>query len=762
MVSATSLASPTAAAPLLSPSAASAAKMNVSALLAKSKPKPPSAGAGAAAEAGGGTVTGGGTGAGADAAHPDSSLAHPLFATRDVFQCVGCLHFGVPCRRCPHGMAQRGTPPEGRLNVMTPVPPPCSHDPVVEVGADKEGGVWEDAMCGLCNGAHIEHSAGVLGPRMCSSCIACTDHTWRRERPGLGIGPAEAVGGRRGTALGLGSRLMLSGGSGIDAFDRIHGQGSWYGAEEPWAVDVDGAGDTYTCNACGVMTVKCRSCDVGMAVVDDDVVDDDGGDGSGGGGGGGVPDGYPDPAAAAAEEERDGLCVLCNGFLEADEEFQKHKSTLRRGPSKLYVFVEPANPWRRHLARLLHNLFPGKMDVSPPETRVDAFAPDSSDDEEPLEAAVARELADIEREEAVKRFMGEKAYEAKQKREREEKQRKEEELAARLPSVIAVEVAKKMMERTAMGAVTFLPRAAPMAVYAPHPLAPKSVQILLTDFHTHIASEKAHELRTLCEALGAKRMFPKPPPRRKDSLDSSSDDSDKDGGEDEGSGSDGETARAARAAAATSTEGLIAKWKAHRLTSGAGANSTSAMEQQKRRAALMSVDKRFPLPASGKPAEPSVPYDLLWLRQEPSWLELCDDRIVNSVAVTEVDVTSMKSYGVDAPLNSVLLSPMLLPLQLSLGLMGSNAGPPPKGMPPALRVSALGADDDVDADAAAAQAAARASAQAAVAARGKFAGRFMCVVCLFGCLCECVLVDVMQSLMPTLHCYTGQRRFPTS
>ena len=46
------------------------------------------------------------------------------------------------------------------------------------------------------------------------------------------------------------------------------GEGRWLGAGAfAGSVDVDGAGDYYSCDGCGSHTVKCAGCDVGMALV---------------------------------------------------------------------------------------------------------------------------------------------------------------------------------------------------------------------------------------------------------------------------------------------------------------------------------------------------------------------------------------------------------------------------------------------------------------------------------------------------------------
>ncbi len=83
-----------------------------------------------------------------------------------------------------------------------------------------------------------------------AACLECSTHRFRRERPGLGVGPSVSVGGVKGSALGLGSRIDV----GLDAFTTYQplsssGAGTWHGAAEnaPY-VNIDGAGDHYTCD----------------------------------------------------------------------------------------------------------------------------------------------------------------------------------------------------------------------------------------------------------------------------------------------------------------------------------------------------------------------------------------------------------------------------------------------------------------------------------------------------------------------------------
>ena len=95
----------------------------------------------------------------------------------------------------------------------------------------------QDEVCCVCDGSSVPGLAALLTPRLCSACVTIGTHRcatrspflcgglgsvefvtfacvaacvcrYRRERPGLGIGVGVSMGGVKGSALGLGSRLL--------------------------------------------------------------------------------------------------------------------------------------------------------------------------------------------------------------------------------------------------------------------------------------------------------------------------------------------------------------------------------------------------------------------------------------------------------------------------------------------------------------------------------------------------------------------------
>ena len=86
-----------------------------------------------------------------------------------------------------------------------------------------------------------------------------------------------------------------------------------------------------------------------------------------------------------------------------------------------------------------------------------------------------------------------------QKRAAEEKARAERLLAQRAPSKI-IEDEHRSAPKNTVGGITFLPRVAERALYAPHPVAERCM-VLVADYHSFLAGEKAYELEELSKAL---------------------------------------------------------------------------------------------------------------------------------------------------------------------------------------------------------------------------------------------------------------------
>jgi hypothetical protein len=363
-----------------------------------------------------------------------------LTEDRDVYQCSGCLHFSVRCRTCSRGHARRATPAHLRSETAVALGH-STHDPLPK--AEDPEGVWEDDTCAVCDGSLVPGMAALLTPRLCSACVECGTHRYRRERPGLGVGPSVSVGGVKGSALGLGSRIN----DGIDSHTTFEplsskGQGTWRGAEECASmIDVDGGGDYYACDRCGSHTVKCAGCDVGMALVPDNPKDFT------------ALYGFPGAAQSLMASSVLGyggsswfsdaasppLCVLCSGFLATQPDLMGVLHEMASASVTLSVFVPQSDPGRRDYARLFAALFHGKLQVVPPEQPVPKLGHSDG--------------------------------------------------AATIPHAVGQHVS------------VFLPRAIPKAVYIDHPLRPGQVMLLASQFHSLIAQEKCDDLVALGEAM---------------------------------------------------------------------------------------------------------------------------------------------------------------------------------------------------------------------------------------------------------------------
>ena len=304
---------------------------------------------------------------------------------------------------------------------------------------DDPEGVWEDDICCSCDGSAVPGLAAMLTPRVCSACVECSTHRYRRERPGLGVGPSVSVGGVKGTALGLGSRID----AGTDSFSTFQplsskGAGTWQGAAEyAGSVDVDGNGDYYSCDRCGSHTIKCAGCDIGMAIVPDNPKDFTALYGYHGQA---SPSHYGSEASLlggssslVTDTSTPLLCVLCNGEFERMPDLMHSATLLHHHNVTLHMYLPQADPSRRDYARLLTALFHGRFEVSPAELPI--VKPGSNE----------------------------------------------------APPHIHIE--------------TYLPRAIAKGVYVDHPLKPGEVRILVSEFHSVLAQDKCDDLIGLARAL---------------------------------------------------------------------------------------------------------------------------------------------------------------------------------------------------------------------------------------------------------------------
>jgi hypothetical protein len=207
--------------------------------------------------------------------------------------------------------------------------------------------------------------------------------------------------------------------------------------------------DHYACDGCGLQTVKCSTCDVGMAVVGNASLEDPYNPAS--------STYTPDPMSCQKQ------CALCSGGLRDDEVLLSLRRSIDSCPSRLVVYDPLSDPQRRDLARLLASLFGPKLMVGP---AAQMARPARWDPQHVLG------LADDG-------FNGEAGEVPPQ------------------PAAVPVGDVEAFLPPEH---VLFLPTPLARGVYAPHPRR-RDCYILVTQFHSFIAREKAQEFAVLVQRL---------------------------------------------------------------------------------------------------------------------------------------------------------------------------------------------------------------------------------------------------------------------